>query len=112
MDPTSFPGRGAGISLRYVGCWGNMSQSVAVVQHGFIVPQEGWDFALLHGFLSPECGHQEGFVSSAQDTVSAGEYGRCGTFFLHRLQEWLLASQNGARFPSAYSLYGLKPGIL
>ena len=50
---------------------------------------------LLYRFLPSEHPHEERLLPTAEDARSAGEFGRCWSFFKPRPKVWILANQDG-----------------
>ena len=81
----------------YAGCWGNMPQPVPMVQCGGVGAEKGWITLLLCRLPQAQCTYQEGLVSTAMNSGSAEEYGRCRTLLHDGFQEWILASKDGTQ---------------
>ena len=57
--------------------------------------EDRWVAPVLHRLSLPECLDQKGRLSLAVYARDHGEHGGCPTLFMHGLEEWVLASQNG-----------------
>ena len=94
------------------GCGGDTPQPVPMVQCSGASVGKGWITVLLCRLLQAQCTYQEGLISLAMNSGSAGEYGECHAFFHDGFQEQILACENGTRVPAVYSFYCGKLGVL
>ena len=72
--------------------------------------EEGWVAPVLHWLPLPKRLDQKGHLPLATHARDHGEHGLCPTLFMHGLEEWVLASQNGRGLPTIYCLHGGKYG--
>ena len=72
--------------------------------------KEGWVALVLHRLSLPQHPDLKGCLPLAAYARDHGEHGWCATLFVHGLEEWVLASQNGRRVPTIHCLHGGKHG--
>ena len=84
----------------------HLTLPVTVVYCHGVGEEEGWVALVLHRLPQLERPNQEGCLSPAPNAGDHGEHGGHLTLFLHRLEEWVLAGQDGQRVQAVYCLYG------
>ena len=89
-----------------------MTQPVPMVQCSGATVDKGQITALLCRLPQAQHTYQEGLISLAMNSGSAGQFGRHHTFFQNGFQEQILASKNGTGVPAIHSFYHGKLGIL
>ena len=96
MHSSTTFGGGACLTQGYAGCGEDMPKPVYMVQCSGVGEEKGQITPLLCRLPWAQHIYKEGLISTAVNSGSTGEYGRCRTLLHNGFQEWILASKDGA----------------